>query len=108
MPGPAQDCVLVKMEMPRICGTDKHTYQGFVTQYGERRLEFPIVQGHENVGTIAEIDGDGRYTAYEDVPLRVGGRVVVGASVSCGQCSYCAAMPERNPLRLTAFMEKAG
>jgi threonine dehydrogenase-like Zn-dependent dehydrogenase len=70
LPEPAQGCVLVKMEMSGICGTDRHTYQGFVTQYGDR--------------------------------------VVVGASVSCGQCYYCAAMPERNPLRLTAFLEKAG
>ena len=42
LPEPAQGCVLVKMEMPRICGTDKHTYQGFVTQYGDCRLEFPL------------------------------------------------------------------
>jgi threonine dehydrogenase-like Zn-dependent dehydrogenase len=89
LPEPAQGCVLVKMEMSGICGTDKHTYQGFVTQYGNRRLEFPIIQGHENVGTIAEIGGDGRYTDYEGVPLGVGDRVVVGANVSCGQCYYC-------------------
>ena len=89
LPEPAQGCVLVKMEMSGICGTDKHTYQGFLTQYGNRRVEFPIIQGHENVGTIAEIGGDGRYTDYEGVPLGVGDRVVVGANVSCGQCYYC-------------------
>jgi len=89
LPEPAEGCVLVKMEMSGICGTDKHTYQGFVTQYGERRLEFPIIQGHENVGTIAAVGGDGRYTDYEGVPLSVGDRVVVGANVSCGQCYYC-------------------
>ena len=89
LPQPAEGCVLVKMEMSGICGTDKHTYQGFVTQYGERRLEFPIIQGHENVGTIAAVGGDGRYTDYEGVPLSVGDRVVVGANVSCGQCYYC-------------------
>jgi len=89
LPEPAEGCVLVKMEMSGICGTDKHTYQGFVTQYGERRLEFPIIQGHENVGTIAAVGGDGGYTDYEGVPLSVGDRVVVGANVSCGQCYYC-------------------
>jgi L-iditol 2-dehydrogenase len=89
LPEPEQGCVLVKMEMSGICGTDKHTYQGFVTQYGDRRLEFPIIQGHENVGTIAEIGGHGRYTDYEGVPLSVGDRVVVGANVCCGQCYYC-------------------
>jgi threonine dehydrogenase-like Zn-dependent dehydrogenase len=89
LPEPAPGCVLVKMEMSGICGTDKHTYQGFTTQYGERKLEFPIIQGHENVGTVAAIGGGGKYTDFEGVPLKVGDRVVVGANVSCGKCYYC-------------------
>jgi L-iditol 2-dehydrogenase len=75
--------------MSGICGTDKHTFQGYTTQYGDRRLEFPIIQGHENVGTVAEIGGNGAYTDFEGIPLRVGDRVVVGANVVCGQCYYC-------------------
>ena len=89
LPEPAPGCVLVKMVMSGICGTDKHTYQGFTTQYGERKIEFPLIQGHENVGTIAAIGGDGKYTDFEGIPLRVGDRVVVGANVSCGQCYDC-------------------
>lgn len=89
LPVPGPGCVLVKMEMSGICGTDKHTYQGFVTQYGDRKLEFPIIQGHENVGTIAAIGGDGVYSDFEGIRLRPGDRVVVGANVSCGQCYYC-------------------
>jgi threonine dehydrogenase-like Zn-dependent dehydrogenase len=89
LPEPAPGCVLVKMEMSGICGTDKHTYQGFTTQYGERKLEFPIIQGHENVGTVAAIGGDGKYADFEGVPLQAGDRVVVGANVSCGKCYYC-------------------
>jgi threonine dehydrogenase-like Zn-dependent dehydrogenase len=89
LPEPAPGCVLVKMEMSGICGTDKHAYQGFTTQYGERKLEFPIIQGHENVGTVAAIGGDGKYADFEGVPLQVGDRVVVGANVSCGKCYYC-------------------
>ena len=77
------------MELSGICGTDKHTYQGYTTQYGGRKLEFPIIQGHENVGTVAAIGGDGKYTDFEGVPLRVGDRVVVGANVCCGECYYC-------------------
>jgi threonine dehydrogenase-like Zn-dependent dehydrogenase len=88
-PDPAPGCVLVKMEMSGICGTDKHTFQGFTTQYGGRKLEFPIIQGHENVGTVAAIGGTGRYTDFEGVPLRIGDRVVVGANVCCGECYYC-------------------
>jgi threonine dehydrogenase-like Zn-dependent dehydrogenase len=89
LPDPAPSCVLVKMEMSGICGTDKHTFQGYVTQYGDRKLEFPIIQGHENVGTIAAIGGNGKYTDFEGIPLKVGDRVVIGANVACGECYYC-------------------
>jgi threonine dehydrogenase-like Zn-dependent dehydrogenase len=89
LPEPAPGCVLVKMELSGICGTDKHTFQGYTRQYGGRELEFPIIQGHENVGTVAAIGGDGTYTDFEGVPLQVGDRVVVGANVCCGQCYYC-------------------
>jgi hypothetical protein len=46
LPEPAPSCVLVKMEMSGICGTDKHTYQGFTTRYagvgGASRSVFPL------------------------------------------------------------------
>ncbi|MFY9742810.1 MAG: alcohol dehydrogenase catalytic domain-containing protein, partial [Candidatus Sulfotelmatobacter sp.] len=89
LPEPQPGCVLVKMELSGICGTDKHTFQGYTTQYGGRSLEFPIIQGHENVGTIAAIGGEGHYIDFEGIPLQVGDRVVVGANVCCGQCYYC-------------------
>ena len=85
--------VVVKMALSGICGTDKHTYQGYTTQYAgsasPRTIPFPIIQGHENVGTIAAIGGSEVYTDAEGVPLRVGDRVVVGANVVCGRCYYC-------------------
>src|SRR5580704_15395993 len=77
LPDPAPGCVLVKMELSGICGTDKHTFQGYTTQYGSRRLEFPIIQGHENVGTVAAIGGEGNYSDFEGVSLKEGDRVVV-------------------------------
>src|SRR5713101_2094374 len=89
LPEPAPGCVLIKMEMSGICGTDKHTFQGFTTQYCDRKIEFPIIQGHENVGTVAAIGGDGKYTDFEGIALRAGDRVVIGANVSCGRCYYC-------------------
>src|ERR1700693_4018481 len=88
LPEPGPGCVLVKMEMSGICGTDKHTFQGYVTQYGNRTLEFPIIQGHENVGTVAAIGGSGKYSDFAGFPLRAGDRVVVGAHVACGECYY--------------------
>jgi threonine dehydrogenase-like Zn-dependent dehydrogenase len=89
LPEPAAGCVLIRMEMSGICGTDKHTFQGYTTQYGGRALEFPIIQGHENVGTIAAMGGDGKFADFEGVALREGDRVVVGANVACGECYYC-------------------
>ncbi len=93
LPDPAPGCVVVKMQLSGICGTDKHTYQGFTTQYagaGEgRQIRFPIIQGHENVGTVAAIGGNGRYDDFEGIPLKIGDRVVVGANVACGHCYYC-------------------
>ncbi len=93
LPEPGPGCVLVKMELSGVCGTDKHAYQGFITQYAgtgaPKQLPLPIIQGHENVGTIAAIGGDGRYTDFDGIPLKVGDRVVVGANVVCGTCYYC-------------------
>jgi threonine dehydrogenase-like Zn-dependent dehydrogenase len=93
LPDPGPGAVLVKMALSGICGTDKHTYQGYTTQYAgsasPKTIPFPIIQGHENVGTIAAIGGNGTYTDVEGVPLRTGDRVVVGANVVCGECYYC-------------------
>ena len=93
LPQPAPGCALVKMELSGICGTDKHTYQGFTTQYAGtgdgKQIRFPIIQGHENVGTVAAIGGNGHYADFEGIPLQLGDRVVVGANVSCGECYYC-------------------
>jgi L-iditol 2-dehydrogenase len=90
---PEQGCVLVKMELSGICGTDKHTYQGYTTQYAgggaPKKIPFPIIQGHENVGKIAAIGGKGTYTDFEGIPLSVGDRVVIGPNIACGQCYYC-------------------
>ncbi|HLQ65291.1 MAG TPA: zinc-binding dehydrogenase [bacterium] len=93
LPDPAPGCALVRMRLSGICGTDKHTYQGYTAQYGgtgaPRQIPFPIIQGHENVGVVAAIGGDGMYADFEGIPLREGDRVVVGANVVCGECYYC-------------------
>jgi threonine dehydrogenase-like Zn-dependent dehydrogenase len=89
LPEPGPGCVLVKMELSGICGTDKHTFQGYTTQYGGKKIEFPLIQGHENVGRVAAIGGEGKYKDFEGEELKVGDRVVVGANVCCGECYYC-------------------
>ncbi|MDX2380346.1 MAG: alcohol dehydrogenase catalytic domain-containing protein [Acidimicrobiia bacterium] len=84
--------VLVKMLASGICGTDKHTYRGETEQYAgtdhASSTPFPIIQGHENVGVIAEI-GDGGATAFDGSPLAIGDRVVPAPNRACGTCRYC-------------------
>jgi threonine dehydrogenase-like Zn-dependent dehydrogenase len=93
LPVPEPGCLLVKMLLSGVCGTDKHTYQGYTTQYAgsgaPKTIPFPIIQGHENVGTIAAIGGAETYTDFEGIPLQVGDRVVVGPNTRCGNCYYC-------------------
>jgi Alcohol dehydrogenase GroES-like domain len=72
-PEPGPGSVLVRMELSGICGTDKHTYQGYTTQYAgsgaSKQIRFPVIQGHENVGTVAAIGGSGGYTDFEGISL---------------------------------------
>ncbi len=94
LPDPEPGAVLIRREMCGICGTDKHTYQGFAIQYSgtdhERSLPFPIIPGHEIVGTIAAIgQGPDRLTDFYGQPLEEGDRVVLGANLTCGHCYYC-------------------
>jgi len=75
-----------------ICGTDKHTFRGETQQYAgtdhASSTPFPIIQGHENVGVVADI-GEGGATTFDGSPLRVGDRVVPAPNRACGVCEYC-------------------
>ncbi|MGI9644179.1 MAG: zinc-binding dehydrogenase, partial [Ilumatobacteraceae bacterium] len=84
--------VMVEMRMSGICGTDKHTFQGETEQYAgtdhARSTPFPIIQGHENVGVVAEI-GAGGAPAFDGSPLAVGDRIVPAPNRACGACRFC-------------------
>ncbi len=88
-PGPG--AVLVKMRLAGICGTDKHTFRGESKQYAgtdhERDIEYPLICGHENVGTVVAVGGD--VAASDGRSLAPGDRVVPGANVPCGRCYAC-------------------
>ena len=92
VPDPEPGAVVITVHLSGICGTDKHTYRGESRQYAgtkhERDLDYPLICGHENVGTVAAIGG--RVLASDGRPLEVGDRVVPGANVPCGHCYYCA------------------
>ena len=91
VPDPEPGVVVIAMRLSGICGTDKHTFRGESKQYAgtahERDLEYPLICGHENVGTVVATGGP----AYDTngVQLKEGDRVVPGANVPCGSCYYC-------------------
>src|SRR5439155_4946891 len=84
--------VLLRMLASGICGTDKHTFRGETEQYAgtdhARSTPFPIIQGHENVGVVADL-GPGGALAYDGTPLRPGDRVVPAPNRPCGACPSC-------------------
>ncbi|MCP3997934.1 MAG: alcohol dehydrogenase catalytic domain-containing protein, partial [bacterium] len=74
---------IVKVSLCGICGTDKHTYQGYTGQYtglsNQSDTPFPIIQGHEIVGELVEANGPIR--DYAGTLLQPGDRVVVGPNL---------------------------
>ena len=53
-----KNCAIIKMEFSGICGTDKHSFEGYFEQKGGRPIPLPVIQGHENIGVIEEINGE--------------------------------------------------
>jgi threonine dehydrogenase-like Zn-dependent dehydrogenase len=90
-PDPEPGAVVIEVVYSGVCGTDKHTFRGETIQYAgtphERRLEYPLICGHENVGVVVETGGE--VLATDGTPLRPGDRIVPGANVACGTCWFC-------------------
>jgi len=78
-PVPAPGEVIVSLALGGLCGTDLHIFAG------ELNYGYPIIAGHEVVGTIAEI-GEGVFD------LDVGMRVAFDPNIACGSCHYCQKM----------------
>lgn len=68
--------VVVQVARVGICGTDLHIYRN------EYMSDFPLIPGHEFVGTIVEAG-----KAVTD--FRVGDRVAVDPNLYCGHCYFC-------------------
>jgi len=91
VPDPDPGAVIMKVNLSGICGTDKHTYRGESKQYvgtpHEKDIQYPLICGHENVGTVVSTGGD--VYDSEGKLLKAGDRIVHGANVSCGICYFC-------------------
>jgi len=76
-PAPASGEVLVRVARAGLCGSDLHVWRT-----GDFISTFPVVPGHEVVGTVV---GEGA-----GVHGYVGRRVALDSRVPCGWCPWCA------------------
>ena len=68
---------IIKVTACAICGSDLHIYDGVIPS-----MERGDVVGHEAMGEVVEV-GAG------NSKLKVGDRVVVPFTISCGECFFC-------------------
>ncbi|HEY0786567.1 MAG TPA: zinc-dependent alcohol dehydrogenase [Acidobacteriaceae bacterium] len=68
---------VVQITSTAICGSDLHLYDGFMPT-----MESGDILGHEPMGIVVAVGS-------EVTRLKVGDRVVVPFTISCGQCWFC-------------------
>src|SRR5690606_5171596 len=71
-----RDCI-VRITSTALCGSDLHLYGGFVPS-----MQPGDILGHEFMGEVVEVG-----SAVKN--LKVGDRVVVPFTISCGSCFFC-------------------
>jgi threonine dehydrogenase-like Zn-dependent dehydrogenase len=71
---------LLKVDLVSICGGDPIEYEG-----RNVKAHYPMILGHEMVGTIARIGA----AAAQRYGVAEGDRVNVEPYILCGQCDYC-------------------
>ncbi|MBD3181725.1 zinc-binding dehydrogenase [Candidatus Poribacteria bacterium] len=89
-----KESILLKVDSVGVCGSDKHAY------LGHSKLNFPVILGHEIVGTIEKLGAK----AQECMSV-MGGTLAEGdklalvpSSQSCGKCYNCINTPHRTAL----------
>ena len=73
---PGRDAI-IKVTACAICGSDLHLFDGVMPS-----MEKGDVLGHETMGEVVEVGS-------ENNRLKVGDRVVVPFTISCGECFFC-------------------
>lgn len=68
---------IIRVTSCAICGSDLHLYGGFVPG-----MKHGDVMGHETMGEVVAVGKD-------NSKLKVGDRVVVPFTISCGDCEFC-------------------
>ena len=68
---------IVKVTLTAICGSDLHVLDGFIPT-----MKSGDILGHEFMGEVVDV-------GHENKKLKVGDRVVVPFTISCGHCFFC-------------------
>lgn len=68
---------IIKVTACAICGSDLHLYNGVMPS-----MKSGDIVGHETMGEVVEVGS-------ETKKLKVGDRVVVPFTISCGECFFC-------------------
>ena len=68
---------IVRVTLTAICGSDLHIYDGFIPT-----MKRGDILGHEFMGEVVAVGS-------ENTRLKVGDRVVVPFTISCGRCFFC-------------------
>ncbi|KAJ3866472.1 chaperonin 10-like protein [Lentinula novae-zelandiae] len=76
IPEVGDDDVLLKVTCCGVCGTDGHIHEG------EFISKFPLIPGHEAIGTVVEMGKNVK--GFEK-----GDRCVADVGITCGSCFYC-------------------
>ncbi len=68
---------IIKVTACAICGSDLHLYDGVMPE-----MRSGDIMGHETMGEVVEV-------GKQNSKLKVGDRVVVPFTISCGECFFC-------------------
>jgi threonine dehydrogenase-like Zn-dependent dehydrogenase len=68
---------IIKITSTAICGSDLHLYDGFIPT-----MQSGDIMGHEFMGEVVEVGSEVK-------KLKIGDRVVVPFTISCGNCFFC-------------------
>jgi threonine dehydrogenase-like Zn-dependent dehydrogenase len=69
---------IIKVTSCAICGSDLHLYDGFMPG-----MKSGDIMGHETMGEVVEVGRDAQGS------LKVGDRVVIPFTITCGECDQC-------------------
>lgn len=90
-PAVGERAILMRMELCGVCGTDIHLYGG------KMKIPFPVIPGHEFVGTVEELGKGAGSLEVKGQPISEGDLIAVvpGTNAFCGTCYFCRFMPHK-------------